>query len=45
MCADIIDGKVIMTDDQYLYTYRCTIIKDGKLKIKEHSMIEIKLAF
>lgn len=45
MGVDINDGEVIMTDDQYLYTYRGTVIKDGMLNIKAHSMIEIKLTF
>ena len=43
--ANINDGEVIMTDDQYLYTYRGEIIKDGKLQVKAHSCIEIKLTF
>lgn len=43
--ADINSSNVIMTDDEYLYTYVGDIIKDGKLKIKEYSMIEIKIDF
>lgn len=43
--ANINDGEVIMTDDQYLYTYRGEIIKENKLQVKAHSCIEIKLTF
>ena len=41
--ADIDKGAVLMTDEEYLYTYIGEIVKNGKLKIKEYSMIEIRL--
>ena len=43
--ADINSANVIMTDEEYLYTFVGDIIKDGKLKIKGYSMIEIRLEF
>ena len=43
--ADINQANVLMTDEEYLYTYIGDIVKDGKLKIKEHSMIEIRVDF
>ena len=43
--TDIDNAEVLMTDEEYLYTYIGDIVKDGKLKIKEHSMIELRIIF
>jgi len=43
--VDINNGMVITTDEQYIYTCRDEIIKDGRLTVKEHSMTEIRLSF
>lgn len=42
--CDINSGEVLITDDEYLYTYVGDIIKDNKLMIKEFSMIEIRVS-
>ena len=41
--ADINQGNVIMTDDEYLYTFVGNVIKNNKLTIKEYSCIEIRM--
>jgi len=43
--TDINNAEVLMTDDEYLYTFVGNVIKDGKLNIKEYSMIEIRVNF
>ena len=43
--TDINLANVLMTDEEYLYTFVGTVVKNGKLKIKEHSMIEIRVDF
>lgn len=42
--ADINQGEVIMTDEEYLYTMVGDIIRDYKLNIKAYSCIEIRVA-
>ena len=41
--TDIDCGEVILTDDEYLYTYVGEIVKSSQLNVKEHSMIEIRV--
>ena len=41
--ADMAKGEVILTDDEYLYTLVGEVIKDGKLTVKEHACVEIRL--
>ena len=41
--ADINSADVIITDDEYLYTFVGDIIRNGKLNIKEYSCIEIRV--
>ena len=41
--TDIDCGEVILTDDEYLYTYVGKIVKSSQLNVKEHSMIEIRV--
>ena len=43
--TDINSAEVLMTDNEYLYTYVGNVIKDNKLTIKEYSMIEIRINF
>ena len=43
--ANVNEGEVLMTDEEYLYTYIGDIIKDGKLIIKKYSMVEIRFNF
>ena len=41
--ADVNRGEVIITDEEYLYTLVGPVIKNGKLRIKEHACVEIRL--
>ncbi len=41
--ADINRGEVIITDEEYLYTLIGPVIKNGRLCVKEHACVEIRL--
>ena len=41
--ADMANGEVILTDDEYLYTMVGEVVKQNKLTIKEYACVEIRL--